>query len=105
MENAEKARAQFELERQRTERAREAAEAPCTHSPIAIERYWQIGDERFRGKLVNANESHVKIRKSSGETIVVDRRHLSETSDSYVGGMLHDLEKFREYQAMMTMSS
>jgi hypothetical protein len=104
-EKAEQSRERFKLEAKRMHLARAAAEDPHAQPPIALQRYWQIDDERFRGKLLNANVTHAKILKSSGETIIVDRRHLSETSNSYVDGMLDDLRVFREYQAIVLKSS
>jgi hypothetical protein len=101
-QKAERTREQFKLEAKRMHKAWAAAEDPHARPPIALQRYWQIGDERLRGKLLNANATHAKILKSSGETSIVDRRHLSETSNNYVFGMLDDLRVFREYQAMIT---
>ena len=104
-ERVMRAREQFELEQKKIEQARAALKmARPPRRPIATERYWQVGSDRFRGKLVNANEKHVKIRKSIGETIIVDRRHLSETSDRYVGSMLKDLESYRQFQQMIATS-
>jgi hypothetical protein len=103
-EKAEQARQQFKLEAKRMHQARAAAEDPHARPPIALQRYWQVDEERFRGKLLNANATHAKILNSSGETIIVDRRHLSETSNNYVFGMLDDLRVFREYQAMIAAS-
>lgn len=103
-EAAKRARERFKIEARRMQLARATAEDPHTRPPIALNRYWQIGKERFRGKLLNANETHVKILKTSGETVIVDRRHLSETSNLYVNGMLHDLKVYREYQAMIKAS-
>lgn len=103
-EKAKQSRERFKVQAKRMQLARAVAEDPHTRPPIALNRYWQIGKERFRGKLLNANKTHAKILESEGDTIIIDRRHLSETSNLYIDGMLHDLQVYREYQAMLKAS-
>jgi hypothetical protein len=103
-EKAKQVREKFKVDAKQMQLARAISEDPHRRSPIALHRYWQVGKERFRGKLLNANETHVKVLKGTGDTIILDRRHLSETSNLYVDGMLHDLKVYREYQEMIKAS-
>lgn len=103
-EKAKQSREAFKAEAKRMQLARAIAEDPHKRPPIALDRYWQVGDERFRGKLLNANKTHAKILKSDEDTIIIDRRHLSETSNSYIDSMLYDLKVYRDYQVMIKKS-
>ncbi len=105
-EEVARARLETEKERQWIEKVKASRRrAKAMRRPIALERYWQIGNERFRGKLVNANDTHVKIRKTDGKTIIINRQYLTTTSDTYVSNMLRDLQAYREFQALGSKSS
>ncbi len=108
---AEQARLKRARENTRREQATidrlkaERQKAQPVRRPIAQHRYWQVGSERFQGKLVNANDKFVKIRKSSGASVVVERQYLTETSETYVSEMLQHLKSYREYVDAMASSS